>query len=172
MSNHMLTRFSPISGFSLVEMLVYIALLVIVMTAAISTILSFSEAFVGYKTEKVLTRQLSDVVERLQYDIRNSIAVNAVGSTLDVTPGTLVLDRIGSSVTYTLAAGVVTVAENTGPALPLTGGVVTVTALTFSQFDSGVTELVRLEITATATIGNYTKTETYQTSALLRGSYE
>jgi prepilin-type N-terminal cleavage/methylation domain-containing protein len=160
------------SGFSLVEMLVYIALLVVITAAAVSTLLQFSEAFMVYRTEKALSRQLGAVVERIQYDIRNSVAVNAVGSTLDVSPGTLALDRIGSSVTYTLSAGTVTVVHDAAPAVPITGGVVTVDALSFSQFNSGTTELVQFEVTATAAIGDYSKTETYQTSALLRGSYE
>jgi type II secretory pathway pseudopilin PulG len=163
---------STTSGFSLVEMLVYIALLVLVSSAAVSSLLAFSDAYVHYRTEKVLTRQLQEATERMVHDIQNSVAVNVVGSTLGVTPGTLMLDRAGSSVTYTLDSGVLTVQQDTDPAVPQTGSNVTVDSLQFEYLTNVHTEMVQVSITATATLGDYSATETYQTSAIIRGSYE
>ncbi len=159
-------------GFSLVEMLVYIALLVVVSTAAMAMLLNYSDVFTKYRAEKLLVRQLHEATERMVYDIQNAAAVNVVGSTLDTSPGTLVLDRVGSSVTYTLDSGVVTVAEDANPAVPLTSTSVTISDLTFAYLANARTEMVRVSITGIATVGEYTATETFSTSAIIRGSYE
>lgn len=165
-------KFKVQRGFSLVEMLVYIALLVVVTTAALALLLNFTDAFTRYRAEKILVRQLHEATERMVYDIQNAAAVNTVGSTFDVSPGTLMLDRVGSSVTYTLSSGAITVAEDANPAVVQTSDAVTVSDLTFSHLTNARTEMVRVSVTGSVTVGDYTATETFETSAVIRGSYE
>lgn len=168
-------RFYPSTvqhGFSLVEMLVYLALLILISVVAVSSLFNLTDTLTRYRAEKVLTVQSRAMLERMVADVRNATAVDTVSSTFDVSPGTLVLDYIGASITYTLASGDVTVALDTNPSSPLNGGDVTVDSLAFTYYDNMTTELVRISMTATAVVGDTTVTETFTTSAVLRGSYE
>lgn len=159
-------------GFSLIEMLVYLSLLIVITAVGISTILSFSDTFTRYQAEKQLTLQVRGALERMVADIRNATAVDVAASALGTSPGTLELLAVGTAQTYTLTDGAVTVAVDGGTPSVLTGAGVTVDGLTFTHYESVSTELVRVAVTATASAGEVTVTETFYTSAVLRGSYE
>ncbi len=159
-------------GFSLIEIIVYLALLVLLTAVGISSILSFTDTFTRYRAEKQLTLQVRSALERMVADVRNATAVDVVTSSLGTSPGTLELLAVGTSQTYTLTDGAITVAIDGGTASGLTGEGITIDSLTFYHYPSVTTELVRVAVTASATAGDTTVTETYYTSAVLRGSYE
>ncbi len=159
-------------GFSLVEMLVYLALLILISVVAVSSLLSLTDTLTAYRAEKQLTSQTRGMFERIVADMRNATAVNIITSTLDTSPGTLVLEYPSETITYTLSGGSVTVARDSEAPSPLNTGGVTVTALTFTRYDMATTELVRVTLSATSVLGDATVSETFTTSAVLRGSYE
>ncbi len=161
-----------VRGFTLIEILVYIAIFLMLATAAVATMLSFSDSFSRYRAEKLLTEQVRSSFELVLADIRNASAVDLVGSTLGTSPSTLVLGYEAEDRTYALTSGALTRRINAGAVTPLTASPVTVTNFTATHFDMMTTELVRIVITASATVGDTTVTETYTSSAVLRGSYE
>lgn len=159
-------------GFTLIEILVYIAIFLVLSTAAIATMLSFADSFARYRAEKFLTEQVRSSFEILLADVRNASAVDQVGSTLGTSPSTLVLGYAAEDRTYALTGGALTRTINAGTPAAITASPVTVSAFTATYFDMMTTELVRVSITASATVGDTTVTETYTSSAVLRGSYE
>ncbi len=163
---------SSVRGFSLVEILVYIALFVLLASAAVASLLSFTDSFKSYRAEKLLTEQVRSAYERMVADIRNATAVDQAGSTFDVSPSTMVLQYPGIERAYTLTGGAITVSENGGAATAVTGPAVVVTNFTVQQYDMVATNLLRISITASSTVGDTTVSETYYTSSVLRGSYE
>lgn len=166
-------RFSSTQrGFSLVEILVYIALFILLASAAVASLLNFSDSFKAYRAEKVLTEQVRGAYERMLADVRNATALDQAGSTFDTSPSTVSLQYEAVERVYTLTSGAITVSENGGTAVPITGDGITVSAFTVRQYDMVATTLIRIELTATATVGDTTVTETYYSSSVLRGSYE
>ncbi len=159
-------------GFTLVEILVYIALFVLLASTAVASLLNFSDSLKAYRAEKILTEQVRGAYERMLADVRNATALDQAGSTFDVSPSTVSLQYEAVERVYTLSGGAITVAENGGTAVPITGDGITVTSFTVYQYDMVSTILLRVEIAATATVGDTTVTETYYSSSVLRGSYE
>jgi type II secretory pathway pseudopilin PulG len=167
-----MTRFAPGRGFTLVEILVYIALFVLMASAAVASLLAFSDSFKAYRAEKILTEQVRSAYERMVADMRNAVTVDRTSSTFDVSPSTLLLEYPGFDREYTLLGGAIVVSENGGAATAVTGPGVVVDSFTVTHFDMVTTELLRVVVTASATVGGTTVTETYYSSSVLRGSYE
>lgn len=159
-------------GFSLIEMVVYIGLLILLTAVGISSMLSFSDSFTRYRAEKQLTLQVRGALERMVADIRNATTVDLTSSDFATSTGALGLLAVGTEQAYTLTDGVITVSVDGGAASGLTGDGITIDSLTFYHYPSVTTELVRVEVTASATAGAATVSETYYTAAVLRGSYE
>lgn len=160
-----------VAGFTLIEMMVYMALLVLISGSAVVSLVSFSDTVQNYRANQLVMRSAVPLLERFTADVRSAQDVDSFSSTFDASPGTLVVMSGATTTTYTLTGGVVEVDVN-GDTFQLTDGLVTVDALQFHFYDNLTTELVRMEVTLTATVGATTRTETFNTATVLRGSYE
>lgn len=159
-------------GFTLVEMLVYVSVLVIVSTAAVSFLIALSGQVAQQRAHALVDHAAQTAFERMTQDIRGADAVDTTYSTLTSTPGVLTLISGATTTKYTLQSGTLDVARNSGSAIPLTDGTVTVNSLRFFEYSNSNTDLVRVVISLSATVHNVTVTRTFTTSATLRGSYE
>lgn len=159
-------------GFTLIEMLVYIAVMLLVTTAGIMTYLSLDMVLLRNATERRLTNAADVAIERMVRDIRAAESVNGGLSTLGTSPGVLVLVDGSTTTTFSLSGGKVMVNVNGTDIGPLTGEGVTVDALTFTDYVGTDTELVRVALQLTASSSAASSTRTFYTSAVLRGSYE
>lgn len=155
-------------GFTLIEMIFYIALLVLVVTASIAVLLSLSETFAQYRAEQQVTRSAATALERILFDIRDADTVTAATST---DPGYLTVTVNGESRAYTLNSGRVHLAIDGSDLGPLTDSDVTVDTLRFYDYAS-TTNFVRVELTLSAGSGDTVYTKTFNAGALLQGSYE
>lgn len=160
------------SGFSLIEMLVYLSILVMVSAVAVSSLLSYSDILAKQKVNRLLTEEASVVLESLIYSIRNADAVNTGGSTLEDPDGVLALDNSGGTDTFEKDVDTVTFTESGEPTILLLSPSVTVSDLTFYHFTTGNTELVRFSLTIQATANGQTATETFYGGSVLRNSYD
>jgi len=136
-------------GFTLIEVLVYLAVLVLVASAGVSTFLSLDTVLIRNQTERELTQSAEVTLERMLRDIRRATAA-------DVTIGSqLTLTSLGTTTVFSLSGGNVIVNVNGAELGPLTTDDVTVQSLTFSKYvDIAAeieTDLVRVALTLTAT---------------------
>jgi len=164
-------RGSSCRGFLLIEMLVYIAVLVVITLAVISTVLSLRGVFEKARANHLLMEAAENSLERMVFEIDAATSVDAAGSVFDVSPGTLALIGDAGTRSFYLDGGQLRVTENGADAGPLTPPAVSVGELVFTHYQNAHTEGVRvslrLEVTEPVTL-----TKTFHVMTLLRNSYE
>lgn len=172
-----LNRFQPHitlrkRGFSLVETLVYLAVMVLMVTACIGIFSSLNTILARNAVERELTTSASVTLERMLRDLRAADIVDLTPSTFNVSPGTLTLVQGTTTTAYTLTGGSVFVTVNGASPYPLTGDQVTVDSLVFSRYATSTIELVRVALTLSTHAKAASSTRTFYTSGVLRGAYE
>ncbi len=160
------------SGFSLVEVLVYIAVTVSISLAGVLTYLSLNSGLVRSATERSVNHAAQVALERITRDIRGATTVNAAQSTLGTSPGVLTLTNAATTTRYSVSGGALLLEVDGVTLGPLTGSGVTVEDFTLNRYVGTSTELVRVKLTLSAVTKAASTTRTYYTSAVLRGSYE
>ena len=157
-------------GFTLIEVLVYVAILVTVSTAGVTLILSLDDVITEYKIEASLYRSATNVLEQVAVALRE-------GETLDVA-NSLVASSTAGKLTVE-NGGVDTVFQKVGSDLILTvDGVskgdllnngVNVTNFTVYQYTTAIGTMVRVKLALTTTVGSTTKSTTFYQGAVIRG---
>lgn len=161
-------------GFSLIEVLVYIAVLVLVSTAVVTTYLSLHTVLVRNEMERELTKAAHGVLERFVRDVRAATAINTLERTLS---DELALDQsISTTTEYYVASGRMYVDVNDVAEGPLTPEAVVVDSVVFTAYDHVggdiESEAVRIALTLSINAKEASTTRTFYTSAVLRGTYE
>ncbi len=159
-------------GFTLIEILFYIAIMVLLSGAFVTTFLSLDTVLVRNRTERELSQSASVSLERIVRDIRASNSVNAGLSSFGTSPGVLTLVEQSTTTRFYLSGGSLLVNVNGTEIGPLTSGAVTVQDLTFYKYTGSTTDMVRVGLTLSAQSKGASSTRTFYTSAVLRGSYE
>jgi prepilin-type N-terminal cleavage/methylation domain-containing protein len=153
-------------GFTLIEMLIYIALLTLISSALVTTFLSLNTTLVRNHTERVLTQEARVALEHMLYSIRRADnVVDATGSNLE-------LNGVFGTTRYYLSGNVLTVEDTSGNQSSLTSDAVTIENLNFTHYIGDSTDLVRVELTLSAESKASSSTRMYSISSVLRGSYE
>lgn len=153
-------------GFTLIEMLVYIALLLLITSALIMTFLSLDDTLVRNQTERTLTQEASVTLEHLLHHIRRADYV------IDASGNSLELYSVYGTTRYYLSGGIIMVEDASGHTGSLTTDSVSVRELEFTHFIGDNTDLVRVEMKLSAETKAASSTRAYFGSAVLRGSYE
>lgn len=155
------------AGFSLVEMIVYIAVLLVISVASIQSMLSLDTLIKQYSAERQLTRSAITALERFIYDARDAETVFSVtsGQYGDIT---FTID--GQQVSYATSGDALHVSVAGVDQGPLTLSGVVVDTVAFYAYDD-VSEFARVELQLTSTVGEYSLTRTYRAGATLRESY-
>ncbi len=159
-------------GFSLVETLVYLAIMVLMVTACVGIFGSLNTILARNAIERELTTSASVTLERMLRDLRSANIVDLTPSTFNVSPGTLTLVQGATTTAYTLTGGNVVVSVNGSAPYPLTGDEITVDSLVFSRYATSTIELVRVALTLSTHAKAASSTRTFYTSGVLRGAYE
>lgn len=167
--HHKLTDTSR--GFTLVEMLVYVSLLVVISTAAVGSLISMSDSFQQQKARQLVTRNATVIIERLLTDIRSAGDVDQLNSVFINNPGVLTLLHSTTTTEYAVSSGVLEVSVD-GASSAVSDSSVSIDTLRFYVYDNMATEFVRVELTLSATAGSVTHTQSFNAGAVLRGSYE
>lgn len=176
MQNLSYQRTTPIplhgGGYSLVEMLVYLAVLILVMFAGVTTYLSLDTVIVRNQTERTLTSSAQMSFERVVHEIRTAEAVNTGASTFGVSPGVLVLTNGATTTTFSISGSRLIVSRDGTEIGPLTSDDVVVEDMTFTRYAGAVTDMIRVSLTLSANSKSASTTRTYYMSAVLREGYE
>jgi type II secretory pathway pseudopilin PulG len=161
-------------GFSLVEMLIYIAVLVIIFLAVVSTVLSFTTSYRTLAAMRIVERSAMDAMERMTRDIRAASSVDTVNSTLDANPGVLVLvaseGGVSTTTRFYIDTNAVKVDVNGTYVGPLTTENVAINNLTFTLSTTTRSTAVKIDMTLQGTSGTAVQTKSYHTTVILKGS--
>ncbi|OHA81860.1 MAG: hypothetical protein A2675_01790 [Candidatus Yonathbacteria bacterium RIFCSPHIGHO2_01_FULL_51_10] len=163
-------------GFSLIEMVVYIALLAILTVLAVNMTLSMTRAFADLRVSRDLNSSATALFERITRDIRGAYDVDAAGSVLGTNPGELLLntkDAGGTNMTveYFVSSGAVHIKENGLDLGPITSASTQTGSFVVREIIGANSKAVKVEVTLSATRGDITKQRNFYTTVVLRGTY-
>lgn len=161
-------------GTTLVELILYIALISIFMGGAITFAWDIIYSRVKSNTQRIVSQNLRLVSERLSYELRNATSVSIPNATtLTLTNST----PSRSPTTFLLSGGrIAIVYGSTCPAPPetdacfLTSNELTISNLTFTDTSASGSTNVTFSVTGTSTadVSEYNASETYTSSVELR----
>ena len=164
-------------GFSLVEMLVYIAILSIMVSSLVMTSVSLLTTFGRLVASEDIAQASVVSLERITRELRFANAVDVGASTLGTTtsPGVLVLNTIDdggspTTVTVTLTGDRITFAQGGGATSPLTHDTVIITDLFFIHTAGVNTEAINVSFTASRTVRGTTISKDFRTFVVLDAS--
>lgn len=160
------------SGFTLIEMLVYLSLLILISVVGVTTILSFNEVLSELRLKRMVTDTANVALERVVRESLSASSVNTGGSTLDGRFGVLALTTPDDPLIFSLSGGVLELIDGSNPPITLTDSEVTVTGFWVHHYLAGETEFIRVRIAVTASAGDMTVAETFYSGVVLRGSYD
>jgi type II secretory pathway pseudopilin PulG len=160
-------------GFSLIEMVVYIAILVFMLIIISEVVFSVSRNNRVIKAVRTVELSAVGALERMNREIRNADSIDTAASSFGVSPGVLSLDGeddagVAYSVEFYLSDGRVRVRENGIEAGALTQASSTVTTLIFSRFSATTTEGVRIEMAVESGTSTAYRSETFYSTVLIR----
>lgn len=160
-------------GFSLVEMLIYVAILLIMLIVIINVVLSVAGSDKVIRALRNIENSAALAIERINREARSADAIVVASSIFDSHPGKLVLSsEIGGgpprTVEFYLLDGQLILKEDGVDTGALTSAEATVTSLVFRRFASSTVEGVRTEISLTSGTSTSFRSETFYTSVLLR----
>lgn len=122
------------SGFTLIELILYIAIVTIMMSALVPFTWGILGNSIKSTTEQEVYTQARYVSERIKQEIRNANGINSVNSPA----GTIDLDTATNAITVIdLSGGKVRIKYGVGAAIPLNSTDTTISALTFTNNTSG-----------------------------------
>jgi Tfp pilus assembly protein PilW len=163
-------------GFTLVETIVYVAMLALILLVVVNTVISISSSYASTKVYADIDQNAATAMERIVREIRGATSIDSTDSTLGSSPGRLVLNTTDASgnpttVDFYLNNGILKLNEGGSYTGPLTASTTDITTLEFQQLSSGISTAVRVAMTISATEGHYTAQENFYDTVILRNSY-
>ena len=166
-----------IKGSSLLETLIYAAILGMVAVFATGSILAMMKSYSSVKLSRDLNFSASVAMERMTNEIRLANDIDDAGSAFAASPGKLKLNTVDgagnpTTIEFFLSGTGVFVKDGTGVSEALTSSTTEITSLIFNKItSSAISKAVKLSLTAKAKGGRIEKTEKFYNTAILRGSY-
>jgi len=169
-------RTSAQRGFSLVEMIFYVALLALALYAVTETLLIMVRSYGSLRSTQRIEQDAGVALERMLREIRDASAVQDAGSVLGAHPGELLLTTTNASgtprtVEFLLSNGALQLWEDGVLSGSLTGGKTSVTNLIFRKISTTRSTGVRVEMTVESGSGSRLRRENFYGTAVLRDSY-
>ncbi len=161
------------NGFSMVEMLIYLALLTSVTVFLVNGISALTKSYADIRLAKAVSASAGAALQRIIYETRQASSINLGGSTFSANPGVLSLvseNAAGATTTvaFTVSNGVLRVARGGVDEGPLTLSGASVTNFTLALLQNGVSNAVRVTLTVQSSFGTKTRTDTFYTTAVTR----
>jgi type II secretory pathway pseudopilin PulG len=161
-------------GFSLIELLLYIGLVALFLTAATTSLWDIILGNVKSGVHQEVQENLRYAAHRIQFEIRNADSVNP-GSGFDINLATNPSEKISLSVPdpdnpteFRVSGGVLHIKRGDGSWAALTSSALEVTDLTFT--DLGDTASEYLEFTVTVKYKNPSGRSQWEKEATFRGA--
>lgn len=163
-------------GYTLVEMLVYVAILSFLMVVLIGSIVVIINSFTRVRVVRAVAEVGGGALERIVREIRQASAITTAGSAFDSSPGVLQLATTDSNgddtaIVFALSGNDLTIQEGVNATSTLLGGPVYVSSLIFRQLSTTTASGVKIELSLADERLPGMSPITFYTTAVLRGSY-
>ena len=158
-------------GFSLVEMIFYIALFALLTIVIVKTLVTMTKSFKEVSVQREIT-QGGEILERISREIRQA---NKINTAVDV-EGDFRLDSKDESGNYKLVEFVLTnsnirLLENNNYIGDLNSPNIKVTTLNFYKLATAQGNAVRIFLTISSKHDSKNRSYSYQNTVVLRGNY-
>jgi type II secretory pathway pseudopilin PulG len=161
-------------GYTLIETVIYVAILSIIYFLVVSTLLSFSSSYRNVVALRIVDNSGTNSMERMTREVRGAGAVDIINSTLGSSPGALTIistsNGISTTTKFYLQNGIIKMDINGAYYGPLTLNNASVTNLVFYKLDNTNSTAVKIDMTVTGTSGFITKTKSYHSTIVLKGN--
>lgn len=158
-------------GYSIIELLVYIALFVTISLVVMQSLLFILKTYATARAYRTLQQNGELVMERLTREIRQASSFAPAASVLASSPGTLALSGEEANATpYTASIGVsngIVEFTKTGVTGPLSSNEVIVNELIFWHIDTVTEDAMRVQLVLSTT-RQPVVTSTFNTTVILR----
>ena len=163
-------------GFSLIEMLIYIAVVSLMMILLVNTVLSIINAYSDLRLARNIETSATVSFDRMIREIRGAKSVDMINTTFGVNPGRLVLNTTDSSganttIDFYVDSNLLKVKEGGVYIGPLTSSTTIITNLTYTLLSTTTSKAVKIDMGLSSTRKSTTKTGTFHDTVILRGSY-
>jgi len=165
-------------GFTLMEMVIYIAILAIIVVLVVSSVLAMSKSLSGIQTSRKINNFAETSMERIIREIRFANNVDVSGSTFGVNPGTLKLNTINpvneipTTVEFYQSGDNLMIKEGLGAPEDITPSSLSVTNLIFYDIVvPGISESIKIEIEVKGSGIFGDKIERFYNTVVLKRSY-
>ncbi|MFC1751700.1 PilW family protein [Patescibacteria group bacterium] len=167
-------------GFSMMEMVVYIAILAIVSILVVSSMLKMMSVYNGYRVSRSINIAGSTAMERITREIRLADNVVSTDSIFETHPGILKLDTIdpvsevATTIEFFASSTQLMIKEGANPADVLTPPAIELTNLVFREVATSTnlnSKAIKVEVELKGERGNYEKTTKFYNTVILRRSY-
>lgn len=163
-------------GFTLVEMIIYIAFFSMISTFAIDATLLVMKSFHTLRLTQSVNQSATVALERLSREIRNAYDIDLAQSTLSTNPGRLTLltkDAVGANTTiefYMTAGGQLGLKEGGVDKGLLVTKSVRLANIIFRPITTLNSKAIKIEATIQDSRSTLTKTVSFYDTIVLRGS--
>ena len=162
-------------GVSLIETLVYVAILAIILTFVMSGVLSLFKVSERVRSSRLINQTASVALERMVRDIRDAVSIDISGSILDIHPGSLTMLTVGGgganiSVKYALSGDKLVRILGTDEEI-MTPNNVVISQLVFKHITTTNSEAVKIKMLIEDEDQEIGETREYSIIVVLRNSY-
>lgn len=165
-------------GFTLIEIVIYVAILAVLSVLVLSSILSMASAFVKAKTVRRLTLDGETALERITREVRLANAIDDAASILGSHPSRLSLDTVRSSTDSTfsnkdfyVSQGRIAFQQDGGAVDYLTSPTSSTTQFIVTKITTPHSQAVRIQLALQAASGSTTTVRSFFNTVILRGGY-
>lgn len=164
------------SGVSMMEMVVYVAIIGIVLSIVVRLMAGTFKVFARTRSYQSLTSTGSSAMEHITTNIRNAASFSLSGNILGVNPSTLSIvimdtNNLPHTYLYEVSNGRLTEKIDSGSTQFLTGPKQTINTFKVDQITAGTHYGAVTTIIVTDSRVSPNTTATFTTSTLMRGSY-
>ena len=164
------------SGFTLIETLVYISVLVIILVFVVNTVSLITKSYNGLKVSRSINSSATSILERISREIRWSSSIDEGLSVFNTDLGILTLNTLDDDgniiqAKFFIENGDLKIEKPVGIISPLNIGGAEVQKMILHKIDTGVSDMVKIELELSGEWGDRSKTETFYNSVVLRESY-
>ncbi|MFA6339113.1 MAG: prepilin-type N-terminal cleavage/methylation domain-containing protein [Candidatus Paceibacterota bacterium] len=163
-------------GFSLIEMIIYIAILVVILLSVINMMLILSKSYGRIKVERNIMHSTTVTLERMTREIKGAKTINVAGSIFNLSPGKLVLDGIDSfgnatTTTFYVVGNSLHVMEGISDKGPIISTQSRIDNLIFRRIASSSAEAVKIEMSIGGGSGIASSSRKIYMTVTLRNNY-
>ena len=163
-------------GITLVETIIYMALLILVMGVIVQVLVSIGGVYRNIKLTRELESSGTIAMESMLREIRNASNVVLNESSFGTSPGVLTVAGVDEDlnpykIAFSVASGALQISKNGETPTALTSSSGAVSYLLFNHVATSTSEGVRIELEMSGTSTSTPKSERFYGFAVLRGSY-